>query len=279
MESMLCQSLIGRSAELSTLESAVDSAAGGRGGSLFLAGDAGVGKSRLARETAALATRRGFLVLTGRAVESAVPVPFRPVTEALMGAARAGVVPDAPAIADYRAVLGTLVPEWSRPDGGDAEVSPVTIGEALRRLLARPGRPAGLLILEDLHWADPETLAIVEYLCDNLATANAMCLSTLRDSESSPCLDLVHSVTARRVASRVEVRRLSRRAVNQMAAACLGTPDVPHAVSTLLADCDGLPFAVEEILAAAVSSGELVHGQAGWEVNQDGVTGVPASIV
>src|SRR5580692_4852095 len=122
MESMLCQSLIGRSAELSTLESAVDSAAGGRGGSLSLAGD----------------------------------------------------VPDAPAIADYRAVLGTLVPEWSRPDGGDAEVSPVIIGEALLRLLARPGRPAGLLILEDLHWADPETLAIVEYLCDNLATANAM---------------------------------------------------------------------------------------------------------
>jgi DNA-binding CsgD family transcriptional regulator len=279
MESMLCQSLIGRSAELSTLAGAVDSAAAGRGSSLFLTGDAGVGKSRLAKEAAALAAGRGLLVLTGRAVESAVPVPFRPVTEALMGAARAGVVPDAPGIGDYRAVLGTLVPEWSKPGASDAEVSPVIIGEALLRLLTRPGSQGGLLVLEDLHWADPETLAIAEYLADNLATATALCLSTLRDSEPSPSLDLMHSLTARRVASRVSVHRLSRRAVTQMAAACLGTPDVPHAVSTLLADCDGLPFAVEEILAAAVSSGELVHGQAGWEVDDDVVTGVPASIV
>src|SRR5580698_677233 len=164
MESMLCQVLIGRSAELGTLTDAVDSAGQGRGGTLFLTGDAGVGKSRLARAAAALGLDRGFLVLAGRATESAVPVPFRPITEALMGAARAGVVPDAPGIADYRAALGTLVPEWSRPGSGDAEVSPVIIGEALLRILAQPGRPGGLLILEDLHWADPETLAIVEYL-------------------------------------------------------------------------------------------------------------------
>jgi len=53
-----------------------------------------------------------------------------------------------------------------------------------------------------------------------------------------------------------------------MAAACLGTQDVPAAVTGLLADCDGLPFAVEEILAAAVSSGQLREGGPdGWEVN------------
>ena len=196
-----------------------------------------------------------------------------------MGAARAGIVPDAPGIADYRAALGTLVPEWSRPGSADAEISPVIIGEALLRILTPPGRPGGLLILEDLHWADPETLAIVEYLADNIAGANALCVSTLRDSEPSSCLDLMHSVTARRVATQIDVRRLSRKAVSQMAAACLDTPDLPRSVGQLLADCDGLPFAVEEILAAAVASGELVRGQAGWEVNGDVVTAVPASIV
>jgi DNA-binding CsgD family transcriptional regulator len=64
-----------------------------------------------------------------------------------------------------------------------------------------------------------------------------------------------------------------------MAAACLEIADVPRSVSRLLADCDGLPFAVEEILAAAVSSGELLHGTTGWQVNDDVVTGVPSSIV
>ena len=257
----------------------LDAAGQGRGAAVLVTGDAGVGKSRLAREAIALAASRRYFVLTGRATESAVPVPFRPISEALMGAARSGKVPDAPGISDYRAALGTLVPEWSRPGDGDAEVSPVIFGEALLRMLSLPGRPAGLLVLEDLHWADPETLAIVEYLADNIATASVLCLATLRDTEPSAGLDLLHSVSARRAATRVQVPRLTPRAVSQMAAACLDVSDVPRAVTRLLADCDGLPFAVEEILAAAVSSGELVHGAGGWHVNDDVVTGVPSSIV
>ena len=276
---MLCQVLIDRGAELGALSGALAAASAGRGGMVFITGDAGVGKSRLVREAVSQAFERGMRVLSGRAAESAVPVPYRPVTEALMGAARAGVVPEAQGIADYRAALGTLVPEWSRPGDGDAEVSPVIFGEALLRMLAVPGGPGGLLTLEDLHWADPETLAIVEYLADNVATARVLCLITLRETEPSACLDLMRSVCARRVATKIEVPRLPRRAVAEMAAACLHIPEVPPAISQLLADCDGLPFAVEELLAAAVSSGELVRGEAGWEVNDRVVTGVPASII
>ena len=50
-----------------------------------------------------------------------------------------------------------------------AHVSPVIIGEAVLRLLSQADRSGGLLVLEDLHFADPETLAIVEYLADNVA--------------------------------------------------------------------------------------------------------------
>jgi len=279
MESMLCPVLIGRNVEVGALSDALDAAEEGCGGAVVVTGDAGVGKSRLAKEAASLACSRGFRVLLGRAVESSVPVPFRPISEALMGVARAGAVPDAPAIADYRAALGALVPEWSRPGDVDSEISPVIFGEALLRLLSVPGGAGCLLILEDLQWADPETLAIVEYLADNVASSHVLCLVTLRDTGPSACLDLMTSLSARRVATRIEVPRLRRRAVAEMAAACLSCSDVPRAVSRLLADCDGLPFAVEEILAAAVSSGELVHGQSGWEVNEGVVTGLPASIV
>jgi DNA-binding CsgD family transcriptional regulator len=279
MESMLCPVLIGRSAEIRALTGELDAAGQGRGGAVLVTGDAGVGKSRLTREATALAVSRGYFVLTGRATESAVPVPFRPITEALMGAARSGIAPDALGISDYRAALGTLVPEWSRPGDGDAEVSPVIIGEAVLRMLGLPAWTAGLLVLEDLHWADPETLAIVEYLADNIATASVLCLVTLRDTAPSAGLDLLHSVGARRAATQVHVPRLTQRAVAQMAAACLDVSDVPRSVTRLLGDCDGLPFAVEEILAAAVSSGELVHGSTGWHVDDDVVTGVPSSIV
>jgi DNA-binding CsgD family transcriptional regulator len=276
---MLCPVLIDRTAEQQALTAVVDGAGRGRGSTVFVTGDPGVGKSRLVRELAAAAAARGFMVLAGRATQSSVPVPFRPISEALMGAARAGVAPDAPGMADYRPALGTLVPEWSRPADGDAEVSPVIFGEALLRMLSLPGTPGGLIILEDLHWADPETAAIVEYIADNSGSYGVACVITMRDTIPSPAHDLLHRLTSRRAATAIEVPRLSLKAVTDMAAACLDVAEVPRPVSSLLADCDGLPFAVEEILAAAVSSGQLVPGQEGWQVNDSVVTGVPSSIV
>ena len=275
---MLCPVLIDRSAELGALSSALEAAATGHGGTVFVTGDAGIGKSRLARDLSTLALSQGFHVLTGRGAESTVPVPYRPITEALMGAARDGVIPASAPIADYRAALGRLVPEWGEGDSS-AEISPVILGEAVLRILTLPGWKGGLLVLEDLHWADPETLAIVEYLADNVRSANVLCLITQRDGEASPAGDLLHSALARRVASRVEVPRLTPGAVREMAAACLSVKDVSTDVRGLLTDCDGLPFAVEEILAAAVTSGELVRHDSGWQVDGDVSTGVPESIV
>jgi DNA-binding CsgD family transcriptional regulator/tetratricopeptide (TPR) repeat protein len=279
MESMLCPVLIDRSAELSALTAALDAAAKARGSTVFVTGDAGIGKSRLARDLAVRAADKGFHVLTGRATESTVPVPYRPVAEALIGAAREGIVPDSPALAQYRAALGALVPEWSEPGDSGAEISPVILGEAVLRILALPGWRGGVLVLEDLHWADPETLAIVEYLADNVTTTNVLCVITLRDGGAPATADLLQTTLARRVASRIEVPRLRPGAVDQMAAACLNVDEVPADVRRLLADCEGLPFAVEEILAAAVSSGELVRGATGWQVDGEVSTGVPESIV
>jgi DNA-binding CsgD family transcriptional regulator len=279
MEAMLCPVLVGRSAELQALVSAVDAAAEGRGGAVFGTGEPGIGKSRLAREVAAEARSRNFLVLHGRASESTVPVPFRPIAEALMGASRAGITPDSPGMSNYRAALGSLIPEWSRPGDSDAEVSPLIIGEALLRMLSLPELPGGLLVLEDLHWADPETIAIVEYLADNIADTKICCLITIRDTEPSTALDLLASLTARRAATIVEVSRLTQDNVMAMATACLNVDDPPPAVSRMLASCEGLPFAVEEILAAAVSSGELLREDQVWSVNEKVDTGVPPSIV
>ena len=275
---MLCPSMVDREAELQAVTGGLDRVASGSGGVLFLAGDAGVGKSRLARQAATMAAERGFRVLIGRATESSVPVPFRPVAEALMKVARAGVVPDAPELANHLPALASLVPEWSRPGDSQAEISPLILGEALIRLLTAPGAQGTLLVLEDLHWADPETLAIVEYLADNLAEANALCLGTVRDTAPSAGLDSVRALAARRAATCIEVGRLPDWAVREMAAACLDSEDLPEAVDRMLADCDGLPFAVEELLAAAVSSGQLVSEPTGWAVNGQVRTAVPASI-
>jgi DNA-binding CsgD family transcriptional regulator len=271
--------LVGREHELGVMATALDQMAEGAGRVIFLVGESGVGKSRLVREAASLASARGFLVLTGRAVQSSAPVPLRPLTEALMGAARTGSIPDTPEIAECRPTLACIVPAWSQAGGQEPEISPLILGEALLRLLGVVGSAGALLVLEDLHWADPETLAVVEYLADSVAGRRVLCVATLRDSEPSAALDMVRTVHARRAATIAPVPRLAGPEVERIAAACLEQEIVPVAVTArLLRDCDGLPFAVEEILAAAVTSGELVRGQAGWQVIEDITTGVPTSI-
>src|SRR5579875_2581205 len=76
---------------------------------IFLAGEPGVGKSRLAREASAAAEARGFMVLTGGAVQAGNPLPLGPIVEALAQVARRMTLPGTPDLAEYRPVLTSLV--------------------------------------------------------------------------------------------------------------------------------------------------------------------------
>ncbi len=185
---MLSPVLVGRDAELRALVAALDAAATGAGGALFLTGDPGVGKSRLAAELSSLAAGRGFTTYRGRAVQSASPTPFRPVTEALIQLGRTRSLAKAASDTEYRSVLATLVPALGEPARARPEVNPLTVAEALLRVLALT-ETRSILILEDLHWADPETLATVDYLADNLGGRRILLVATLRDDEPSAGLD------------------------------------------------------------------------------------------
>src|SRR5260221_14609064 len=99
---MLCPVLVSRGAELHALSAALRRAREGAGGVLILAGDAGVGKSRLAREVSAQAASQGFDVLAGRGTQSIGPGPVRPGTAAPMHVPRAGGAPAAPETAGRR---------------------------------------------------------------------------------------------------------------------------------------------------------------------------------
>jgi hypothetical protein len=91
---VLCPVLVGRDEEIRYLQAALATAEAGRGGTIFFTGEAGIGKSRLVRETSQAARARGFTILAGRSVAGGVPTPFRPYAEALASAGRAGRLPD-----------------------------------------------------------------------------------------------------------------------------------------------------------------------------------------
>jgi DNA-binding CsgD family transcriptional regulator/tetratricopeptide (TPR) repeat protein len=264
-KSVLATRVVGRDAELATLYDALDTAAGGAGGIAFLVGEAGIGKSRLAAEVDGAARERDMTVMRGRAVPGTSPVAYRPLVEALCAAVRATGVPDSPELAPFRPTLARLVPEWRVERLEQADDSVIDLAEAVVRFLrALAGDGGCLLVLEDLHWADAETLTVVEYLADNLVSERVLCLATVRIENATPALALARTLDARRVATIVELERLDGAAVTDLVASCLDTTEIPGALLAIADRADGVPFLVEELLAATVASGALVEQGDGW---------------
>ncbi|TWF75098.1 regulatory LuxR family protein [Pseudonocardia hierapolitana] len=279
MRELLCPVLVGRDQEWQELRPALDRLADGLGATRVVAGEAGVGKSRLLREVAEEAGRRGARVLTGRAVERDSPLPFRPVAEALFSHLRRSGPPRVRELAPFLPILGRLVPEWRLPGESAGEESLVVLGEAVLRLLAALGRDGGcVLVLEDLHWADAETVEVVEYLADNIAGEPVLCVVSLRSDEPSRARSRVHDLASRRSATVVELRSLTDDEVVSVAAGCLHAPVVPRGVAeVVVARADGLPFLVEELLAAMVQAHELYETADGWVLDRSPGLAIPAT--
>lgn len=262
---MLASRVVGRDLEMAALQDAFERAIGGHGSVAFLVGEPGIGKSRLARVVAVQAAHLDVPVLRGRAVPAPTPLAYRPVAEALCGGVRTGVVADdAPGLTPFRPILGWLVPEW-RGDHGRVEGSVMALAEAVLRFLRVAADDRGcLVVLEDLHWADPESLKIVEYLADNLVSERVLCLVTVRDEGRSAGLELARGLDARRTSRLFELSRLGSQEVADMVDSCLGGDPLSDEVLDLAARADGVPFLVEELLAAAVTSGALVTDGRSW---------------
>ncbi|GAA1031304.1 hypothetical protein GCM10009557_26190 [Virgisporangium ochraceum] len=266
MRQTLCPVLVGRDEEVGVLADALGRAGEGHGGTVFVVGEAGVGKSRLVRELSERARARQLPVLTGRAVPGGVPAALRPLAEAVLGELRGRGELDAPELRPFRPALGRLVPQWLPAGSGPGVESSVVLGEGLLRLLRfLAGGRGCVLVLEDLHWADPESLAVLEYLTDNLAGERILCLGTVRSEQEGAGRALVANLVDRRAARVVQVAGLGDEAIVRVARACLGAVALPTEVETFLcADADGLPFLVEELLAGLVGAGVLVERNGRW---------------
>ncbi|MDE3205841.1 MAG: AAA family ATPase [Acidobacteriota bacterium] len=266
MVQVLCPITAGRQFELGVLADRLDAALNGEGSCVALTGEAGIGKSRLTREVARWAAARAATVVVGRATPSGAPAAYRALIEAVAQALRNRPVLQDPAMALWLpALAGIVVPVGTVGTAGPVgtartagpvgtasavELSPAGRGEALLQLLRRVAEPTGLVVvLEDLHWADPDTLAVVEYLGDNLAGQRILCLVTVRSEEHSPALDLLRRWRSRQGASVLELARLSEGDVTAMVQAC--APQVSETVlERVRISAEGVPLLVEELLAS-----------------------------
>ena len=273
---------VGRETELVLLSGVLAKLRQRAGRAVFFVGDAGIGKSRLVDECTAQAGASGVPVLRGRGSPTGVGTPFRPLSEALSSRFRIGGPPGDAQLEPYRPALARLVPEWRNASAPGHPESVVELAEALLRLLAVVGQDKGcVLALEDLHDADPETIAVVEYLVDNLGGLPILLVATLR-AEPGPALGLAHAADRRRAATVTKLGPLRAAAVRAIAADFLTVPadQVPTEVVRRLADGgEGNPYLVEELLAEMVGSGLLRRDASGWQVVGDLSTTVPATVI
>ncbi|MEU4640559.1 AAA family ATPase [Micromonospora sp. NPDC023814] len=278
---MHCRSriIVGRDAELGTLRDMLEAARAGNGGAVFLVGEAGIGKSRLAAAAVELGYTAEMSLLRGRGSTLGAGVPLRPLTEAVLSLLRSTPV-DVAALGPYGPVLGRLVPDWGTPLADQEGGSVVILAEAVLRLTGLAGRDRGcLMVLDDLQDADAETLMVVEYLIDNLDQQPTLLLGTIR-ADDSPAIEVARAAARRGRCTLIALDRLGSGDLPAMAGSCLGVAgeELPAAATELLwGSSGGNPFLIEEILAAMVENGLLLPGAQGWQLAPQPPATLPAA--
>lgn len=272
--------LIGRDAESRALRQLLVDARRGRGATLFIAGEPGIGKTRLANEALGYALDAGMVALRGRCGSTGPAMPFRPLAEALLSLARARGARPPVELGPYLPVLGRLVPEWATGPRGDDSL--IVLAEAVLRLTAHHGRAGGcLFVVDDLHEADPETLAVLDYMASNLTGQPVAVLATVRTAPSA-AYDLVGALTRRADARTLTLDRLSPAGVRAVAASCLecAPEEIADDAAAQLSDHSrGNPFMVEELVHSLVTADDLVAEGGRWRLAPNSRNRVPPTLV
>jgi len=273
--------IIGRERELAYLEQALCDARASSGGAVFVVGEPGIGKTRLTDEIAKHALGSSMRVVRGRGNTIGPEVPFRPLAEVLLAVARSGVSLDFGELGPYRSILGCLVPEWSSNPDESGDSSLVVLAEAVLRLLSALGQAGGcLMVVDDLQDCDAETLAVLEYMADNVRQEPVLLLMAARP-DAGEVLDLVHGAVQRGTATTLELHRLDRDDVARLVSLCLDE-DLEN-LSRLVVDqiCDnsaGVPFVAEELLYGMVAGGRLIRDPGGWRLVDQAPLTVPMTL-
>ncbi len=220
---------------------------------LALAGEAGIGKTRLARWVVDAARDQRWNVVEGQ-THLGLPEPLGVVRDAVRGARRGGLSPagDDPVAA---ALPEQLLPELGkgpRDLGGDSGA----MFESIIRYFGALSDGAGLLVvLEDLHWADPSSLMLCALLARTVPAGVALVVTFRPDDDSGTGLERLRRELSRTRVREIHVGPLEPEESAEMLTELLGRRPSPDVEAELIRLSGGNPFALEELARAVVDSG------------------------
>jgi DNA-binding CsgD family transcriptional regulator/tetratricopeptide (TPR) repeat protein len=261
---------VGRKPELAALLDALDRAAAGEFAAIFLAGESGVGKSRLLQELERVADERGARVLAGGCVSLGEgELPYAPVRTALRRLAQ-DLDPDSveELLGPGREELARLVPEFGttgspRPEGSEAaeRMAEARLFDMLLAMLGRLGEETPLLLaIEDIHWADRSTLGLIGFLVANAQRERLLLTCSYRPDELHRGHRLRTFLAQHQrppAVERVELSPFTEAELAEQLEAILETSPAPALVNRFHERTGGNAFFTEELLAASEEGTEL----------------------
>ena len=267
---------VDREDERASLRTLVDAALDGRGGIVFLTGESGAGKTRLAEEMGSEAAGRGMSVLVGRCYEATSSHPYAPIVEVLEQIQRESE----PEL--FRAALGEVIGEIARimpqirrsypdippPTDLPPEQERRFLFVSLRAVLAALAQSQPrLILLDDIHWADEPTLLLLEQLAADLGTMPVLIVVTYPHtgrSRRDTVDDLIGRLERRRVLARFSIGPIPEAHAAQMIEAIVGCPAPAEITEHLYTETGGNAFFLEEVVRHLLAEGQLLDGEGRW---------------
>jgi ATP/maltotriose-dependent transcriptional regulator MalT len=267
-DNALAPNMIGRRDQLGALRRYLDLARAGAGQLVFLAGEAGVGKTRLIREFTARARASGRVaILEGRCYDEDPAVPYGPFVDAIRAAMREyGPEAIARACDPWTADLLRLLPELASvaPEpraADDPQFQKRRLFEAIFSLI-RPhdAQVCHVVVLEDAHWADPTSQELIQYLARVIERERLLLIVSYRTDElhrRHPLAHLLAQLNRERLFQEIRLAPLVLEELAGLLEAALGRTLPAVLVETLFDRTGGNPFFAEELLKSLIAHGQL----------------------
>jgi len=248
--------LFGRDREISELRVHLAAALAGRGSLVLIGGEAGIGKTALAEVLCREAEARGALVVTGRCFDMTQTPPYGPWISLFGQYLRTKRAPSPPSI-------------FAQSGAMNSAINQATLFRQVRGFFEEAATSAPLLLLlEDLHWSDSESLDLLRDLAHNLAQQAILLVVTYRADElarGNPLHTLVPLLVRESRASRIDLRRLEMQAVGALIETryTLTPADRVRLGAYLERRAEGNPLFIEELLRTLVEERLLLSGEQG----------------